>query len=47
MHRFFLLAAFSIAAGYLLAAPDVQPKSLSGHTYILADGDALPLRNLH
>ncbi|MCO6187519.1 hypothetical protein [Rhizobium sp. L1K21] len=41
MHRYLLLAAFSIAAGYLLTAPDVQPESLGRHTYVLADTEVI------
>lgn len=36
MHRYLLLAAFSIAAGYLLIAPDVQPASARSHVLLNA-----------
>ncbi len=39
MHKYLLLAAFSIATGYLLTAPDVQPRSLGAYTYISADSE--------
>ncbi len=38
MHKYILLAAFSVATGYLLMAPDAQPYSAGKHAYISANG---------
>lgn len=46
MQKYLLLMAFSIATGYLLAAPDVQPKSLGGQTFIMANGDVISNSNI-
>ncbi len=38
MHKYLLLAAFSVATGYLLMAPDAQPYSAGKHAYMSANG---------